>query len=140
MNDTKQKEKTEKPYKKEQYIQIYIPLIVFAFISILLVAGVIFVSGNQAQSISHWGNISAVIIIFPLFFELLLVLLLLVLLIIGFAKLIKWVPIHLSNLYVLIIKAAIFVMNISNKITSPIINSRAKFYSFQYIFKKGTSK
>ncbi len=129
-----------KSYKREQYLQIYVPLIVFVLITVTLILGVILISGTQGQSISHWGNISSVVVIVPLLINFIILLLLIILIIVGVAKLIKWVPIHLSNLYVIVIKLAIFVMNASNKITSPIINSRAKLSSFQSIFKKGISK
>lgn len=129
-----------KSYKKEQYLQIYIPLIMFVLMTVALIIGVILVSGTQAHSISHWGNISAVVVIVPLLINLLILLLIIILIIVGVAKLTKWVPIHLSNLYVMVIKLAIFFMNGSNKITSPIINSRAKLSSFQSILKKGISK
>jgi len=137
----KAKTKTEnisKSYKKEQLIQIYLPLFVFVLVTLGLIVGVILVSGRNAQTIFHWGNISAVVVILPLLFDLIIFLLILVFLIFGIAKIIKWLPIHLSNLYVFIIRIAIFIMNGSNKITSPIINTRAKLFSLKSIYRKGT--
>ncbi|PKO07392.1 MAG: hypothetical protein CVU41_01455 [Chloroflexi bacterium HGW-Chloroflexi-3] len=137
MSSTNKNTGTKEQSKKEHYLQIYLPLTFFLLSVIITSVLVINISGTQTQSVQHWANISTVLLIVPIFFSSLLVLAILILLIIGQAKLLKWLPIHIANLYVFIMKIAILIMNSSNKIVSPLINTKSKIFSLKSIWKKG---
>ena len=124
--------------KNEQFVQIYLPLTIFVLLVIILSFFVIQNSTNGNGSVAHWANISSVILIAPTLFLTLFWLAVVALIIFGLSKAIKWVPIFISKGYVFIIKIAIFIMNGSNKLVSPLISSRAKFHSLKSIFKKGS--
>lgn len=136
MTEKNKPKKTIKTYRNEQLLQIYLPLIAFVLIGTLLTIGVISLFDGGGSSIAHWSNISAVFLIVPLLLEILITTILVIFLVIGLGKLIKWLPIYISRVYVFIIKITIFIMNGSNKITSPIINSRAKISSLKSIFRR----
>jgi hypothetical protein len=136
MTEKNNPKKTIKKYRNEQLLQIYLPLIAFVLIGTLLTIGVIRLFDGGGSSIAHWSNISAVFLIVPLLLEILITTILVIFLVIGLGKLIKWLPIYISTVYVFIIKITIFIMNGSNKITSPIINSRAKISSLKSIFRR----
>lgn len=123
--------------KKEHLLQIYLPLTFFSLLVIITSILVINISGTKIQSVQHWANISVVFIIVPLLFTSLIVLAIIILLIIGQVKLLKWLPIHSTNLHVFIMKIAVIIMNSSNKIVSPVIKSKSKLFSIKSIWKKG---
>lgn len=140
MTEKNNSKKPIKSYKNEQFLQIFLPLFAFVLIGFILTFGVIRLFNSGGSSIAHWGNISAVFIIVPLLFETLLSIILVIFLVMGLGKLIKWLPIYLSRIYVFIIKIAIFIMKGSNNITSPIINSRAKLSSLKSILRREPNK
>ncbi len=128
---------TKKQSKKEHFLQIYLPLSFFLLLVIIAAGLVINISGSKIQSVQHWSNISVVILVVPLLFSSLIFLAIFILLIIGQAKFLKWLPIHVANLHVFIMKIAVVIMNGSNKIISPVINSKSKLFSLKSIWKKG---
>ncbi len=137
MSSTKKNTGTKEQSKKEHFLQIYLPLTFFCLLVIITAALVVNISGTKIQSVQQWADISAVLLIVPLLFTSLLVLAIFILLIIGQAKLLKWLPIHFANFHAFIMNMAVFIMNSSNKIVSPIIKSKSKFFSFKSIWKKG---
>lgn len=136
MTSTNKHVGTKEKSQKEHFLQIYLPLTFFVLFVIIVVVSVINISGTNIQSVQHWANISMVVLIVPSLFASLLVLAIFILLIVGQAKLLKWLPIHFANFYVFIMKIAIVIMNGSNKIVSPVINSKSKFFSLKSIWKK----
>lgn len=140
MTEKNNSKKTIKSYKNEQLLQIYLPLFAFVLIGFILTFGVIRLFDRGGSLIAHWGNVSAVFLIVPLLFETLLTTILVIFLVLGLGKLIKWLPIYLSRIYVFIIKIAIFIMKGSNNITSPIIKSRAKLSSLKSILRRESNK
>jgi hypothetical protein len=70
-----------------------------------------------------------------MFFSILLLLALLILFIFLQAKLIRWLPIFVSKIYVFFLKVALFIVNGSNKITIPIIKTKSSIYSFKSFWK-----
>ncbi|MBE0687606.1 MAG: hypothetical protein IH585_16565 [Anaerolineaceae bacterium] len=137
MSSTKKNTETKEQSKKEHFLQIYLPLSFFLLLVMIAAVLVINISGSKIQSVQQWANISAVLLIVPLLFTSFIVLAILILLIFGQAKLLKWLPIHFANFYVFIMKIAIFIMNGSNKIVTPIIKTKSKFFSLKSIWKKG---
>ncbi|MDO9085649.1 MAG: hypothetical protein Q7U53_05515 [Anaerolineaceae bacterium] len=121
--------------KKEHFLQIYLPLSFFLLLVVVASVFVIQISESGIQTVSHWANISVVLIFVPLLFTVLLILAILILIIFGQAKFIKWIPINVSKIYVFILKIALFIVNGSNKITNPIIKSKARIYSLKSIWK-----
>lgn len=140
MTDKNKSNKSSKPYISEQILQIYLPLFVFVLIGLILIFGVIRLFDSGGSSIAHWGNISTVVVIVPLLIGTLLTTVFIIFLLIGLGKLIRWLPIYISKIYVFIIKIAVFIMKRSNNITSPIINSRAKISSLKTIFRREPNK
>ena len=136
MTEKNNSKKTIKSYKNEQLLQIYIPLLAFVLVGFILTFGVVRLFDSGGSSIAHWGNISAVVLIVPLLIEIFLATLLVIFLVLGLGKLIKWLPIYMSRIYVFFIRIAILIMKGSNNITSPIINSRAKLFSLKSIFRR----
>lgn len=137
MSSMKKNTGTKEQSKKEHFLQIYLPLTFFFLLVIITAVLVVNISGPKIQSVQQWADISAVILIVPLLFTSLLMLAIFILLIIGQAKLLKWVPIHFANFHAFIMNMAVFIMNSSNKIVSPVIKSKSKFFSFKSIWKKG---
>ena len=123
--------------KKEHFLQIYLPLIIFLLLVIIAAGLAINISVSKIQSVQHWANISVVILVVPLLFSTLIFLAIFLLIIIGQAKFLKWLPIHAANLHVFIMKIAVLIMNGSNKLVSPIIKSKSKIFSLKSIWKKG---
>jgi len=137
MSSTKKNTETKEQSKKEHFLQIYLPLSFFLLLVTIAAVLVINISGSKIQSVQQWANISAVLLIVPLLFTSFIVLAIFIFLIFGQAKLLKWLPIHFANFYVFIMKIAIFIMNGSNKIVTPIIKTKSKFFSLKSIWKKG---
>lgn len=128
---------TKEQSKKEHFLQIYLPLIFFLLLVIIATGLVINISGSKIQSVQHWANISVVILVVPLLFSTLIFLAISILIIFGQAKFLKWLPIHTANLHVFIMKIAVLIMNGSNKMVSPVINSKSKYFSLKSMWKKG---
>ena len=137
MTSTYKYVRTKEKSQKEHFLQIYLPLTIFVLLVIIVAVLVINISGTNIQSVQHWANISVVVLIVPSLFASLLLLAIFILLVVGQAKLLKWLPIHFANFYVIIMKIAIVIMNGSNKIVSPVINSKSKLFSLKSIWKKG---
>lgn len=137
MGKHKDKMSSKEKSKNEQFLQIYLPLGIFILLVVSSSLLVVLNSSTENSNIAHWANISSVIIIFPSLFSTLLWVAIVILIIFGLTKAIKWLPIYISKVYVFIIKVAIFLMNGSNRLVSPLINFRVKFHSLKSIFKKG---
>ena len=137
MTSTNKNVSTKEKSHKEHFLQIYLPLTTFVLLVIIVAVLVIIISGTKIQSIQHWANISMVLLIVPSLFTSLIVLAIFILLIAGQAKLLKWLPIHFANFYFFIMKIAIVIINGSNKIVSPVINLKSKFFALKSIWKKG---
>lgn len=124
--------------RKEQFLQIYLPLIIFTLIMVGLSLLVILLPKTRTANISHWGNISTLVLILPLLVVLVVIFAITALIIFGMAKLIKWLPIHATMVYVFFMKVELIIINISNKLVAPIIHSRSIAFSIRSIFKKGS--
>lgn len=135
MNDKKVASSSKLQSKKELIFQVYFPLSLFTLLLLAVSIMVIRVSGSDVTSVSHWSNISFVFISVPMFFSILLLLALLILFIFLQAKLIRWLPIFVSKIYVFFLKVALFIVNGSNKITTPIIKTKSSIYSFKSFWK-----
>lgn len=137
MTTKKKSIRSKEQSKKENIYQIYFPLSIFSILIVVTAILIINTSGTGSYSIQKLADISAALLIIPTLFSILIFLAIIILLIIGQGKLLKWIPIHLANFYVLFMKGAIFIMNGSNKIVFPIINLRSKLFSLKSIWKKG---
>ena len=137
MDSQKNKLGSKEKSKNEQFLQIYLPLGIFILLAVSFSLLAILNSTTENSNIAHWANISSVILIFPSLFTTLVWVAIVLLIIFGLAKAIKWIPIYISKAYVFIIRVAIFLINGSNKLVSPLINFRVKFHSLKSIFKKG---
>ncbi len=125
--------------RNEQIVQIYLPLAIFVLVMIVISVAIILLPESRISSISQWANISTVLLVIPTLASLLIFLAIIVLLIVGFAKLIKWLPIQTSKIYVIFLKIEIFLINSSTKVVSPVINLRSKLHSVKTVFKKGVN-
>jgi phosphoglycerol transferase MdoB-like AlkP superfamily enzyme len=137
MTSTNKNEGSKEKSQKEHFLQIYLPITTFVLLVIIVAVLVIIISGTNIQSVQQWANVSVVLLIVPSLFISLIMLAIFILVILVQAKLLKWLPIHFANFYVFIMKIAIFIMNGSNKIVSPVINSKSKFFALKSIWKKG---
>lgn len=131
---------TKEKTKKELLAQIFVPIVLFSILFVVLSLLMINVSNGGNQTIQHWANISIIFLIVPMLLSVLLFFALIILIIFGQAKLIKWLPVHTANLYVFVMKIAIFVMNASNKITEPVIGFRSKLFSLKSIYGRKEDK
>lgn len=123
--------------KKEHFLQIYFPISIFLLLVVVTIILIINTSGTGNQSIKKLADISAVLLIAPTLLSILIFLAVIILLIVGQGKLLKWIPIYFANFHVFFMKIAVFIMNGSNKIVFPIINTRSKLFSLKSIWKKG---
>lgn len=123
--------------KKEHFLQIYFPISIFLLLVVVTIILIINTSGTGNQSIKKLADISAVLLIAPTLLSILIFLAVIILLIGGQGKLLKWIPIYFANFHVFFMKIAVFIMNGSNKIVFPIINTRSKLFSLKSIWKKG---
>lgn len=134
---TKKNLTSKEKSKREHLIQIYLPVLFFFLIIVITGILVVNVSGTNSQMVQEWAGISVVLLIIPELFFVLITLAIIILFIMGLGKLLKWIPIHFTNLRVVIIKIAIFIMNGSNKIVFPFIIAKSKLFSLKSIWKKG---
>lgn len=125
--------------KNEQIVQIYLPLAVFVLIVFATSLAIILLPDSSNSSISQWANISTVLLVIPTLVSLIIFLAITVLLIVGLAKLIKWLPIQTSKIYVIFLKAEVFLINSSAKIVSPVISFKSRIHSIKNVFKKGVN-
>ena len=135
-------EKTFEPKlrsRNEQIVQIYLPLVFFVLVIIAISIAIILLPESRNSSISHWANISTILLVIPTLVSLLIFLAITILLMLGFAKVIKWLPIQTSKIYVVFLKIEIFIINSTTKIVSPVINLRSKMHSIKTVFKKGVN-
>jgi hypothetical protein len=137
MSVVKKKISSKEKSKREHFLQIYTPLIIFVVLAVFAVIMIVNTSFSNTQNIQQWADISAILIIVPVLFSILVFLALIILLVVGLGKLLKWIPVHFSNFHVFIMKIAIFIMNGSNKIVFPVINARSKLFSLKSLWKKG---
>lgn len=137
MTTKKKNIRSKEQSNKENFWQIYLPLSFFSLLIVVVAILIINTPVTGNQSIQKLANISAVLLIIPVLLSILIFLAVIILLIIGQGKLLRWIPIHFTNIRVFFLKAAVFIMNGSNKIVFPLINLRSKLYSLKFIWKKG---
>ncbi len=117
---------TQQTHKRQMWLQILVPLI---FFSILAVVGIVFAvlsTSGALENTGQFASIALIIIILPILLMSLLALALLVGIIFGISKVINIIPMYSLKFQTYFYKIIIALVQVSNSITNPIINTRSR--------------
>lgn len=117
---------TQQTHKIQMWLQILVPLI---FFSILAVVGIVFAvlsTSGALENTGQFASIALIIIILPILLMSLLALALLVGIIFGISKVINIIPMYSLKFQTYFYKIIIALVQVSNSITNPIINTRSR--------------
>ena len=116
---------TKQKSNREILIQVYIPLGLAVIIFILLSTLVSMSATPGSENVHHWANISFLFVAIPIILISTILLIILIAIIYGQAKLIRWLPLQIKNIYVWILKISLWIWNFTQKITQPSIKLKS---------------
>ena len=130
-NDSIKTKTTAQTTKNELVLQVYLPLI-FTIIVFIAIAVLITLDSSPASAnIHHWANISVVFLSVPMIISTFISITLSIALIFGLSKAIQWLPVPLKKVHLIFLKIQLWLWDLSEKITTPVINMRSKAYSLR---------
>ena len=98
------------------------------FIFVLLVLG----TSNGTSPVHHWANISFLFVSIPTIIFSLILIVILAFLIYGQSRLIRWLPLQLKKLYLIVLKISLWIWNFTQKITQPPIKLKSRLYGIKH--------
>jgi hypothetical protein len=130
-NDSLKTKTTRQTTKNELFVQVYLPLVFTIIVFIVFAVFIALDSSPASVNIHHWANISVVFLSVPMIISTFITILLSLVLIFGLDKAIQWLPVPLKKVHLLLLKIQLWLWDISEKITSPVINMRSKAHSLR---------
>jgi hypothetical protein len=130
-NDSLKTKTTRQTTKNELFVQVYLPLVFTIIVFIVFAVFIALDSSPASVNIHHWANISVVFLSVPMIISTFITILLSLVLIFGLDKAIQWLPVPLKKAHLLLLKIQLWLWDISEKITSPVINMRSKAHSLR---------
>ena len=118
----------------EIFLQVYLPLIFTIIVFIAIAVLIALDSSPGSANIHHWANVSVVFLSIPMIFSTFITITLSIALIFGLSKAIQWLPVPLKKVHLIFLKIQLWLWDMSEKLTTPVINMRSKIHSLRKVW------
>jgi len=130
LNTTKTTRQTS---KNEVMLQVFLPLIITILLFVVIAVFVTLDTSPSSSNIHHWANISVVFLSIPLIICTFLNIAFFGVLIFGLNKAIRGLPFPLQKVHLFLLRISLWLWQISERMTSPVISLRSKAHSFRTV-------